>query len=87
MGAKRNIPILIFSQCASVVLHGSGAEGWVTLVHQQPGTLVLLSSVVQGELTLAKVPRPAAGRRLAGEGMNLVQPGWPLTWGKAIIDK
>ena len=71
------------SQCAGVDLRGGGAEGGVTLVHQQPGTLVLLSSVAQGELTLARVPRPAAGRRLAGEGMNLVQHGWPLTWGKA----
>ena len=74
------------SQCAGAVLHGGGAEGGVTLVHQLPGTLVLLSSVAQGELTLARVPRPAAGRRLAGERVNLVQHGWCLNWGKPLID-
>ena len=70
------------SQSAGVVLHGGGAEGGVALVHQLPGTLVLLSSVAQGELTLARDPRSAAGRRLAGEGVNLVQQGWSLIWDK-----
>ena len=74
------------SQCAGVVLHGVGAEGGVTLVHQQPSTLVLLSSVAQGELTLTRVPRPAAGRRLVGEGVHLVQHGWSLNWDKPLMD-
>ena len=66
------------SQSAGVVLRGGGAEGGVTLVHQQPGTLVLISSVAQEELTLARLPRPAAGRRLAGEGVHLVKHDWSL---------
>ena len=45
------------SQCAGVVLHGVGAEGGVTLIHQLPGTLVLLSSVAQEELKHARISR------------------------------
>ena len=55
--SKTETPVVtrieMYSQCAGVVLRGSGAEGGVTQVHQQPGTLALLSSVAQGELTLA----------------------------------
>ena len=75
LGAKRNVQILISRQSAGEVLYGSVADGRVTLVHQQPGTLVRVSSVAQRELTLTRVPHPAAGGRLAGEGVNLVQHG------------
>ena len=44
-------------QCSVVVLPVVGAECGVTLVHQQSGTLVLLSSVAQEELKHARISR------------------------------